>query len=357
MRKGFFVLRRSTALTAPAAAVGTAGQDRPQRLSRRLQRSDADHLRQDENDRRRRAHHRGRGLDRRRSRPGGRATSSPATTGRTDGRSSASSSATRSSPTPHRRSRSPSALRRTRRSSASSARPAARRCRSRRRRSRAAGSAFVSGSATRTSLTTDGTRRGYFFRVVPNDDQQGPQRRELHPRRRCARRAGRRSWTRRTRYSTGPSDTVQRILSARERERAARVGERGRRRPTSRRSSARIPANTQVVYVPWQLAPEGPALRPAAPRGRQDGEAVRLGRALRPGHLQDPGLVRLVLPDRPDRARSSRRTGAGPGRGESRAVRPAELRRDRRARHGRSTRRARTARRLAPRFGATSTRP
>src|SRR5215210_2851367 len=36
------------------------------------------------------------------------------------------------------------------------------------------GLGYVSGSATRTSLTNDGTRRGYFFRTVPNDDQQGP---------------------------------------------------------------------------------------------------------------------------------------------------------------------------------------
>src|SRR5256886_3053267 len=36
------------------------------------------------------------------------------------------------------------------------------------------GLGFVSGSATRTSLTVDGTRAGFFFRVVPNDDQQGP---------------------------------------------------------------------------------------------------------------------------------------------------------------------------------------
>src|SRR6266496_3003974 len=35
-----------------------------------------------------------------------------------------------------------------------------------------AGLAFVSGSATRTSLT-DGSRSGFFFRTVPNDDQQG----------------------------------------------------------------------------------------------------------------------------------------------------------------------------------------
>src|SRR5829696_10403390 len=39
---------------------------------------------------------------------------------------------------------------------------------------RTGGLGYVSGSATRTSLTVDGTRRGFFFRVVPNDDQQGP---------------------------------------------------------------------------------------------------------------------------------------------------------------------------------------
>ena len=38
---------------------------------------------------------------------------------------------------------------------------------------RGAGLGFVSGSATRTTLT-DGSRRGYFFRVVPTDAQQGP---------------------------------------------------------------------------------------------------------------------------------------------------------------------------------------
>ena len=39
------------------------------------------------------------------------------------------------------------------------------------------GLGFVSGSATRTTLTdghTDGNRRGYFFRTVPNDAAQGP---------------------------------------------------------------------------------------------------------------------------------------------------------------------------------------
>ena len=36
-----------------------------------------------------------------------------------------------------------------------------------------AGFAFVSGSATNTELTTDGTRTGFFFRTVPPDSAQG----------------------------------------------------------------------------------------------------------------------------------------------------------------------------------------
>ena len=35
-----------------------------------------------------------------------------------------------------------------------------------------AGLGFVSGSATNTSITTDGTRSGYFFRTVPPDADQ-----------------------------------------------------------------------------------------------------------------------------------------------------------------------------------------
>jgi branched-chain amino acid transport system substrate-binding protein len=115
------------------------------------------------------------------------------------------------------------------------------------------GLAFVSGSATRTSLTTDGTRRGFFFRVVPNDDQQGP---------RVANWI--RTQVRATRvvivdaqntYSTGLADTVQRILSG--------AGVNVRRESVSESTVtdfsslvARIPADTQVVYVPWQLAPK-----------------------------------------------------------------------------------------------------
>ena len=124
------------------------------------------------------------------------------------------------------------------------------------------GLAFVSGSATRTSLTTDGTRRGYFFRVVPNDDQQGPRvanyiRQNLRHRRVAVVDA-------QNSYSTGLADTVQNLLRAGgvtvQRESVNEAD-------TTDFSSlaARIPANTQSVYIPWQLAPKaqlfGQALR------------------------------------------------------------------------------------------------
>jgi branched-chain amino acid transport system substrate-binding protein len=128
---------------------------------------------------------------------------------------------------------------------------------------------YVSGSATRTSLTTDGTRRGYFFRVVPNDDQQGP---------RVANWI--RNQVRATRvvivdaqntYSTGLADTVERSLRG--------AGVNVQRESVSEATVtdfsslvARIPADTQVVYVPWQLAPKaqlfGQQLRAAGKQAR-----------------------------------------------------------------------------------------
>jgi branched-chain amino acid transport system substrate-binding protein len=130
-----------------------------------------------------------------------------------------------------------------------------------------AGLAFVSGSATRTSLTTDRTRRGFFFRTVPNDDQQGPRvanyiRRTLGHTRVVVIDA-------QNSYSTGLSDTVQRLLRG--------LGATVQRESVNEADTtdfsslvARIPANTQSVYVPWQLAPKaqlfGQQLRAAGKR-------------------------------------------------------------------------------------------
>ena len=118
---------------------------------------------------------------------------------------------------------------------------------------RSGGLGFVSGSATRTSLTTDGTRRGFFFRVVPNDDQQGPRVANYITgtlkHRRVAVIDAQNS------YSTGLADTVQRVLQA------GKVNvqrESVNEADTTDFSSlvARIPQNTQSVYIPWQLAPK-----------------------------------------------------------------------------------------------------
>ena len=134
---------------------------------------------------------------------------------------------------------------------------------------RSGGLGYVSGSATRTSLTNDGTRKGYFFRTVPNDDQQGP---KVASHIRTVLRA-----TRvvvidaQNSYSTGLSDTVEAVLKN---QGATVRRESVNEKDTTDFSSlvARIPADTQVVYVPWQLAPKaqlfGQQLRAAGKTAR-----------------------------------------------------------------------------------------
>jgi branched-chain amino acid transport system substrate-binding protein len=123
---------------------------------------------------------------------------------------------------------------------------------------KAAGLGFVSGSATRTTLTdghTDGNRRGYFFRTVPNDDQQGPRVADWMTKKL--------KWKRvyiiddQETYSQGLADGVQKILN--------------KRKVTTKRDSisqsasdfsaviAKIPSNYQGIYIPWQLAPQAQA--------------------------------------------------------------------------------------------------
>ena len=114
-----------------------------------------------------------------------------------------------------------------------------------------AGLAFVSGSATRDSLT-DGTLRGYFFRVVPKDSVQAPTDADFIVRRL----GGRPGATVEViddgeAYSVGLADVVQRLLKAR--------GVKVRREAVSQAQTdfsalvAKIPANVRVVYAPWQL--------------------------------------------------------------------------------------------------------
>ena len=133
-----------------------------------------------------------------------------------------------------------------------------------------AGLGYVSGSATRTTLTdghTDGNRRGYFFRTVPNDDAQAPVVANWMTKKL--------KWKRvyiiddQETYSQGLADGVQAILKAR--------GVTVQRDSISQQASdfssviAKIPNNTQGIYIPWQLAPQaqtfGQQLR-AAGKGR-----------------------------------------------------------------------------------------
>jgi branched-chain amino acid transport system substrate-binding protein len=117
---------------------------------------------------------------------------------------------------------------------------------------------FVSGSASRTSLTdghTDGNRRGYFFRVVPNDAAQGPVVANWMTQKL--------KWKRvyiiddQETYSQGLADGVGKILNAR----GVKVTRDSISQSDSDFSSkiAKIPNNTQGIYIPWQLAPQAQA--------------------------------------------------------------------------------------------------
>jgi len=122
-----------------------------------------------------------------------------------------------------------------------------------------AGLGWVSGSATRVSLTdghTDGVnRQGSFFRTVPNDNVQGPTVANYI-----------RLKIKATRvviiddqeaYSQGLSDTVQASL----RSHGVTVTRESVSQDTTDFSSliAKIPGNTDVIYIPWQLPPRGQA--------------------------------------------------------------------------------------------------
>jgi branched-chain amino acid transport system substrate-binding protein len=121
------------------------------------------------------------------------------------------------------------------------------------------GLAVVTGSATRVALTRGkaGTPRetpaGYFFRTVPNDDQQGA---------RVANWISSKLKKKRVyiiddeeAYSQGLADQVQKLLSAKS---GSQISRDHVSQSVSDFSSVitRIPSNTQIVYIPWQLAPK-----------------------------------------------------------------------------------------------------
>jgi branched-chain amino acid transport system substrate-binding protein len=120
------------------------------------------------------------------------------------------------------------------------------------------GLGLVSGSATRTTLTdghTDGNRRGYFYRTVPNDAAQAPAVANWMTKKL--------KWKRvyiiddQETYSQGLADGVQAILK----KSGVTVTRNSIAQTANDFSSviAKIPANTQGVYIPWQLAPQAQA--------------------------------------------------------------------------------------------------
>src|SRR5256885_498708 len=110
-------------------------------------------------------------------------------------------------------------------------------------------------AAAITDGHTDGNRRGYFYRTVPSDAAQGPtvanwMTKEL-------------KWKRvyiiddQEAYSQGLADGVQKILASR----GVKVTRDSISQTDSDFSSkiAKIPNNTQGIYIPWQLAPQAQA--------------------------------------------------------------------------------------------------
>src|SRR3989440_1407914 len=117
------------------------------------------------------------------------------------------------------------------------------------------GLGFVSGSATNTTLSTDGTRTGYFFRTVPPDSAQSQSVSKYIINTLKLKRVY--IIDDQEAYSTGLADEVEAQLKA--------GGVTTTRDGVSQQQSdfssliAKIPRDTQLVYIPWQLPPKGQA--------------------------------------------------------------------------------------------------
>ncbi len=118
-----------------------------------------------------------------------------------------------------------------------------------------AGLAWISGSSTRTTLTTDGTRTGYMFRTVPPDAIQGPTAANYMIKKLKVKNVY--IIDDQEVYSTGLADTVQQVL----RNAGVTVGRDGVDQQQSDFSSviAKIPRSVEMIYIPWQLPPKGQA--------------------------------------------------------------------------------------------------
>lgn len=115
---------------------------------------------------------------------------------------------------------------------------------------RSRGAAFVSGSATRTTLTREPIRRGFFFRVVPPDSVQSRTVANYLTQRLRARNVY--IIDDQETYSVGLSNEVQTIL----RSRGVTVTRDSVSQQTTDFSStvAKIGSNVNVVYIPWQIS-------------------------------------------------------------------------------------------------------
>jgi len=118
-----------------------------------------------------------------------------------------------------------------------------------------AGLGWVSGSATNTQLTTDGTRTGYFFRTVPPDSSQSLSVSGYIVNKLKAKRVY--IVDDQEAYSIGLADEVESQLKAK----GVTVGRDGVSQQQSDFSAIinKIPRDTQLVYLPWQLPPKGKA--------------------------------------------------------------------------------------------------
>src|SRR3954471_7434894 len=118
-----------------------------------------------------------------------------------------------------------------------------------------AGLGFVSGSATNTQITLDGTRTGYFFRTVPPDSSQSLSVSAFIAGQLNARRVY--IVDDQEAYSIGLADEVQSQLKAK----GIAVGRDGVSQQQSDFSAIinKIPRDVDVIYLPWQLPPKGQA--------------------------------------------------------------------------------------------------
>jgi branched-chain amino acid transport system substrate-binding protein len=118
-----------------------------------------------------------------------------------------------------------------------------------------AGLGFVSGSATNTQITLDGTRTGYFFRTVPPDSSQSLSVSAYIVGKLKAKRVY--IVDDQEAYSIGLADEVESQLKAK----GVTVGRDGVSQQQSDFSAIinKIPRDTEVVYLPWQLPPKGQA--------------------------------------------------------------------------------------------------